>query len=143
MSNKNLKVCIIVLDSSETDIDQLLENIARGCGIEQAQISHDNSFVVSVKNTLADARDTRREAFFATLTPQKQKVVYRAVCGLGNRQIARIMDIAPGVVAEHLTEVYQKLEAFERDNGSLPGVISRHSLIRFFGDYFENHPLGA
>ncbi len=141
MPSASFKVCIVVMNTREINAEHLLESIARACEIDPARLVEDGAIISTVDNSKDNVRDLRREAFFNSLPPQKQNVVYGVACGFGNKQIAQSLEIAQGVVAEHLTEIYQRLEAFEHSHGNFPQTVSRYYLIQFFGDYFNSRTM--
>lgn len=139
MPTGQFKVYVIVVNTQEINVEHFLETIAQVCGIPCTHLVENVVTVSTVNDAKGDTRNLLREAFFNSLPPQKQNVVCGVVCGFSNKQIAQSLDIVQGVVAEYLTEVYQRLEIFENRHGNFPKTVSRYYLIQFFGDYFKSH----
>lgn len=83
-----------------------------------------------------DASDLMRT--YLNLTRRQREVLYWAQQGFSNPDIARMLCIAPSVVAGHLTNVYAELSAY---NGYNPDFsANRYTLIRLFTGFFEQYP---
>lgn len=74
---------------------------------------------------------------YVELTPRQREVLQLVSTGFTNFEASRRLHIAPCVVAEHLTNIYQLLATLE----SLPhGRANRYALTRLYADFFQRHP---
>lgn len=74
---------------------------------------------------------------YVELTPRQREVLQLVSTGFTNFETSRRLHIAPCVVAEHLTSIYQLLATLD----SLPhGRANRYALIRLYADFFQTHP---
>ncbi|MEP7289195.1 MAG: helix-turn-helix transcriptional regulator [Chloroflexota bacterium] len=82
--------------------------------------------------------DRQRMAFFLSLSPRCQQIVRYVTQNLDNAEIAACLFITPGVVANHLTAIYEKLQ----DAGYSPEGrrYKRAALVGFLGDFFRDYP---
>lgn len=76
--------------------------------------------------------------FFINLTPRQRDVLRLASEGLTNQQIAGELVIAPSVVAEHLTNIYEQLGTLELVGTHIRP--NRYVLVRLFAGFFDRHP---
>ncbi len=75
--------------------------------------------------------------FYLSLTPRQRDVVYLVSQGLSNREVAVELCIAPSVVAEHLTNIYDLLTGFPWLTADRRA--NRYTLIRLFVNFFERN----
>jgi hypothetical protein len=74
---------------------------------------------------------------YVELTPRQREVLQLVSTGFTNFEASRRLHIAPYVVAEHLTNIYQLLATME----SLPhGRANRYALTHLYADFFQHHP---
>lgn len=74
--------------------------------------------------------------FYIGLTPRQREVLQLVSMGLTNQEIARRLCVTPGVIAGHLTNIYEELAA-----AGFPAVkSSRYQVILLFGTFFQRHP---
>jgi DNA-binding NarL/FixJ family response regulator len=72
-------------------------------------------------------RQTASAALTETLTPRELEVLAMLAEGLGNKEIARQLDISDNTVKFHLSAIFGKLGASSRTEAVLQGM--RHGLI--------------
>jgi FixJ family two-component response regulator len=75
--------------------------------------------------------------FYLGLPQRKREVLYWAVCGLSNAEIAEKLCIESGSVADHLTDIYGDLATMEMF-AHYPKV-KRPLLISTFAVFFDKH----
>lgn len=81
--------------------------------------------------------DAQLVRLYVKLTRRQREVLQLVSTGLTNSEAGRCLYIAPSVVAEHLTCIYETLATLE----SLPcNRPNRYVLIRLYGDFFLRHP---
>jgi DNA-binding CsgD family transcriptional regulator len=83
--------------------------------------------------------DARLMALYIDGLTSRQRDVLRLVVnrGLTNGEIAQCLNITAGVVADHLTNIYDELGKLEAFGDKRP---NRYVLIRTFTPFFMRHP---
>ncbi len=136
MSESN-SVLIIVIDAVGTDIEAALLRIVQQYASQANEVAFVrardlmNVPIDPNRNTL----DDQRMQFYKALTPRQQQVVRGTASGLSNKEIAAQMGIVSGVVAAHLTDIYEFMRGIA---DTYPA--NRTGLLYFLGDFFVHHP---
>jgi DNA-binding NarL/FixJ family response regulator len=61
----------------------------------------------------------------AVLTGREIEVLKQAASGFGNKEIARMLDISPGTVRNHMSDILRKLDARDRTHAVLKAIEKR------------------
>jgi DNA-binding NarL/FixJ family response regulator len=82
--------------------------------------------------------DAKLLRFYIDLTSRERDVLQLVTKGLTNREVADQLSIAASSVAEHLTNIYEKLSQTEGLGAS--SAPKRYAVISLFAGFFERHP---
>jgi hypothetical protein len=74
--------------------------------------------------------------FYAGLTSRQHQVLELVCQGLTNKEIAYRLDIAPSVVAGHLTVIYEEWANYD------PGPVypNRYTILLVFAPFLDRYP---
>jgi DNA-binding NarL/FixJ family response regulator len=125
-------VLIVTARESESEIRHALEQGARGyvllgCSIDEL-VTGVRALCAGTRHIAGRAAQRLADSVACeSLTGREQAVLQLVVVGLGNKAIARRLDIALGTVKSHLKSIFQKLDAATRTE--VAAIAERRGLL--------------
>ena len=93
--------------------------------------------IVYVVKGMHMLNDQQLLKLYISLTPRQRDVLQLVSQGLTNQETGKQLFIAPSVVAEHLTCIYETLATHEALIAYRP---NRYLLISLYADFMRRHP---
>ncbi len=139
-------VLIVTARDTESEIRHALEQGARGylllgCSIDEL-VTGVRALCAGMRHIAGRAAQRLADSVACeALTGREQAVLQLVVVGLGNKAIARRLDIALGTVKSHLKSIFQKLDAASRTE--VAAIAERRGLLSLAGTCAGGRPGAA